>query len=398
MEKALDMFRLPEETTQPGRQGDTSLEGGRNKRRAAAEASLNLLNALDHSTDKRWTPYDPSELVISTCEGPSQRYPLVHQACAGKDGLDFSLLRKSGVLCSETLINDMYTRIEALHEKVGTLTKALENKEKENGHLQERLNYFVDIHGSLLHTLDNICALKDKAETCMAAYEEIAAFSAGHPPQRARVPLVGDGMDTQPTDTVDIVSAIPDVPQLSEDQMSGFRVRLLGKHMVGVHISASGYVEKPLHAMHILHMGDRSAVDGIYYFQKQFLDIINSILPKRLKISSLAAWNYTMRNFKTEVIQAAAWDDSMEAREAKDLAKGPRGVILLTHNTMKDAIESLTDRTQGDRKWERVPGKVNKQMELRHKTDDLAAELKRVIENFYDLMNSNRDVSSGSGA
>ena len=58
----------------------------------------------------------------------------------------------------------------------------------------------------------------------------------------------------------------------------------------------------------------------------------------------------------------------------------------------------MTDRTQGDRKWERVPGKVNKQMELRHKTDDLAAELKRVIETFYGLMDSNRDVSSGSGA
>lgn len=285
----------------------------------------------------------------------------------------------------------MYIRIEALDEEVRTLTKALERREKDNGHLQKRLDYFVDIYGSLLHNLESFCILKDKAEACMAEYEEMAAFSSGHPPQSVTVPL-GD-MDTQPPDTVDVVSTIPDVPKLFEDRMSGMRVHLLGKQMVRVHSSAFGCVEKPLHAMHMLPVDDSSVADGIYYFQKQLLDIINSILPKRLKISSLGAWNYTTRNFKTEVLQAATWDDSTEAREAKDLARGPKGVILLTHNTMKDVIDSLTDRTQGDKKWDRVPGRVNKQNELKHKTEELATELKRVVEAFQGLMNSSRDVS-----
>lgn len=391
MEKALDMFNLP--ATQPGGQGDNSTKDGSKKRRVAPEAPVNISNAAEYPRGTQRVPYDPSELVISTSEGPSQRYPLVHQACAGMGGLDYTLLRKSSVLCFETLIKDMYIRIEALDEKVRTLTTSLEQREKVNSYLQKRLDYLEDIHGSFLIDLANIWALKDKAEICMANYAEI------RPPEREPVPLISDDLDnsildTQPTDTVDDVSAIPDVDaQLLEDRMSGLRVRVLGKHMVRVHISASGLEEKPLHGMHILPEDDSLVADGIYYFQKQLLDIINSVLPKRLKISSLGAWNYTIRNFKTEALQAATWDDSIEAMEAKDLARGPKGVILLTHNTMKDVIDSLTDRTQGDKKWDRVPGRVNKQIELKNKTDELATELERVTEIFHGVLESNRDDS-----
>jgi hypothetical protein len=303
------------------------------------------------------------------------------QACAVMGGLDYTLLRKSSDLCCETLIKDMYIRIEALDEKVRTLTTSLEQREKVNSDLQKRLDYWEDIHGSLLIDLSNVCALKDKVKIRIANYEEM------RPREREPVPLVSDDLDTQPTDTVDDVSAIPDVDaQLLEDGMSGLRVRVLGKHMVRVPISASGHQEKPLHGMHILPEDD-----GVYYFQKQLLNIINSILPKRLKISSLGVWNYTIRNFKTEALQAATWDDSMEAMEAKDLARGPKGVILLTHDTMKGVIDSLTDRTQGNKKWDRVPGRVNKQIELKNKTDNLAAELQRVTEIFHSLLESDRD-------
>ena len=98
--------------------------------------------------------------------------------------------------------------------------------------------------------------------------------------------------------------------------------------MVRVPISASGHQEKPLHGMHILPEDD-----GVYYFQKQLLNIINSILPKRLKISSLGVWNYTIRNFKTEALQAATWDDSMEARE-------------IVHRAIRSGIESLAGSTR----------------------------------------------------
>jgi hypothetical protein len=378
MEKALDKFNVP--ATQPGGQSDNSIKDGSKKRRVVPEAPVTISNAAEYPRGTHRVPYDPSELVISTSEGPSQRYPLVHQACAGMGGLDYTLLRKSSDLCSETLIKDMYIRIEALDEKVRTLTTSLEQREKLNSYLQKRLDYLEDIHGSLLINLSNVCALKDKAEICMANYAEM------RPPEREPVPLISDDLDTQPTDTVDDVSAILDVAQLLEDRVSGLRVRVLGKHMVRVPISASGHQEKPLHGMHILPEDD-----GVYYFQKQLLNIINSILPKRLKISSLGVWNYTIRNFKTEALQAATWDDSMEAMEAKDLARGPKGVILLTHDTMKGVIDSLTDRTQGNKKWDRVPGRVNKQIELKNKTDDLAAELKRVTEIFHSLLESDRD-------
>jgi hypothetical protein len=370
MEKALDKFNVP--ATQPGGQGDNSIKDGSKKRRVVPEASVNISNATECPRDMHRVPYDPSELVISTSEGPSQRYPLVHQACAGMGGLDYTLLRKSSDLCSETLIKDMYIRIEALDEKVRTLTTSLEQREKVNSDLQKRLDYWEDIHGSLLIDLSNVCALKDKVKIRIANYEEM------RPREREPVPLVSDDLDTQPTDTVDDVSAIPDVDaQLLEDGMSGLRVRVLGKHMVRVPISASGHQEKPLHGMHILPEDDSLVAEGIYYFQKQLLDIMNFVLPKRLKISSLGAWNYTIRNFKTEALQAATWDDSIGAMEAKDLARGPKGVILLTHNTIKDVIDSLTDRTQGDKKWDRVPGRVNKQIELKNRTDELATELKK---------------------
>ena len=42
---------------------------------ATKEASVNISNAAEYPRVTHRVPYDPSELVISTSEGPSQRYP-----------------------------------------------------------------------------------------------------------------------------------------------------------------------------------------------------------------------------------------------------------------------------------------------------------------------------------
>ena len=100
-----------------------------------------------------------------------------------------------------------------------------------------------------------------------------------------------------------------------------------------------------------------------------------------------------MRNVRTEVLQAATWEDTPEAAEARKLAKGSKGVILLTHNTVKDVLANLTVRTQDEQKWDRVPDKVNKQKALKVKTDHLAMELENIIRVFNDLMMDSIDVS-----
>ena len=398
MEGVLETFCQSDEATQPGGQG-TLPDGGRKRRRAAAEASLSALNAHDYPTDSRWTPYDPSEMVIATSEVPSQRYPLVHQSCLGKDGLDYALLRKSGILCSETLIKDMYKRIVAMDERIAALTKDLDHKVKNNVHLQSRLNYFVQGYVHLLKDLNNVCTTKLRAEKSIAEYEKTLAISSRHVPETGEVCVAsGADMDTHPLDIDDDVSAGTGDPELCPRETGRFHVRVLGKHMLKVHISGSRFVEKPLHALHILPVDSSSDIEGIYYFQKQFLDITNALLPKRFKVSSIGAWNYTMRNLKTEDLQRATWDDSIDAKEARDLAKGPKGVILLTQNTLKDVIDNLTDRTQDEKKWERVPDRARKQTELKHKTEELVTQFKTMLDTFRSLMESNRDELDDLGA
>ena len=379
-----------EETTHIGDKGGTPLASGRQPR-AAAKSSLNALDMHNNPSDKRWVPYDPSELVISTSERPSQRYPLVYQDCVGRDGLDYALLHKSAVRCSETLIKDMYSMIDVLFKRVETLTKELQHKVHDNDELQKRLGRFLDYHESLLSGLEIVCRMKFKAE------EFAADFGVASPRHRGLQDEAGTWHE--PMDALLQAAHIGDEPvldteeRISEDDLNGIRVQVLGKGTVRVQVSSSGFAEKPLHALHILPVDSSSNIDqGLYYFQKQFLDIINAVLPKRFKVSSLGAWNYTIRNIKTEVLQGATWNASAEAREAKEIAKGPKGVILLTHNTLQDVIDNLVERTQDDKKWGNIPGRVQKQNELKQKTDDLVKELETILQRFHGLMMSERDA------
>lgn len=77
---------------------------------------LDVTETNQLSTDKRWVPYDASELVSSS-ERPAQRYSLLDQCCSGDGGLDFALLQKSSLHCLETLLKDMYARLNILDMK-----------------------------------------------------------------------------------------------------------------------------------------------------------------------------------------------------------------------------------------------------------------------------------------
>lgn len=369
--------------------------GGEKRRRMPVQDPSTAAEMNQFPNDKRRVPYDVSEL-ISSSERPAQRYSLLDQRCYGQGGLDFDLLRKCSVHLLEALLRDMYVRLKVLDAKYVHQTKELEDTRKQNDYLKSRMTYAVEHYTSLHASITDFMHTKSKLEDGIEEFRRnFHPTNTGDPPGEA-VPIgdaaVGDTLPQAPS--IDEASALLDGQILSENDLEKLRIHVLGKGTVRLKGSSSGTVEKALHGMHLRPVDSSSEIDeGIYYFQRELLDIFNTILPKRLKVSSLGAWNYAIRNIRTEVLQSATWDDTSEAAEARKLATGSKGVILLTHNTVRDVIANLTERTQDDQKWDRVPDKVNKQNALKLKTDDLVIELDNIMGLFHDRMMDNRDVS-----
>lgn len=380
----------------PQTQHGNGAVGGTKRRRIPVQDPDNVYEAIQFHTGKRVMSYDISELVLSSSERPAQRYPLLDQSFCGEGGLDFELLRKGSAHCLEMLLKDVYTRHKALDQKHLALGKAYEDSLRQIEYLNTHLAYVIDHYASLQTSLCNLLESKSQLDVFLAQFRGMEyPMNARHPDVEATVPAGEHGAtDTQadapPTDDP---SALSNGQGSSDNQLEKLRIHILGKGMVKVQVSPSSCVEKPLHGMHIQPLETNLDIDeGLYYFQREFLDILNTILPKRFKVSSLGAWNYAMRNIRTEILRSAIGDDTPEAREAKSLAKGSKGVILLTHNTVKDVLGNLTERIQDEQKWERVPDKVKKQKALMEKADSLITELENTIGDFNSLVINNREV------
>ena len=400
MEENLDIVGQVDMPTHSG----GGSENGRRKRRPTDKASESDLNIDIYAKEKRWKPYDPSELVVFASESLSERYPLLQKKFTS-GGLDYVLLQNSPRECLETLVTDMYSRLQGLDTKVTRLTATLEKWVRENTHLQRRLDYCVDVSSSMMQGLDAICMVKNRAESMIAEFQKTPMAPPRPLSRRPQVPVAHHSdMDTLLQAAIGDISASSDESQTSseeDEKEPDFHVHLLGRRAVSMKKSSpSTIVEMPLHALHISKPVDITTTtstsssdieEGIYYFQKEFLKILNMILPKRMKVGSLGAWNYPMLNVNTRLLKAMGGDLTAETRE---LAKGSKGVILLTHDTVKNVLDGMEARIQDDSKWERVPDRVKKQHDLKQRVDTLVTQIKTILESFHDLMVSHQPESN----
>lgn len=336
-------------------------------------------------------PYIPSELVNAAAEEVWERYALLYQRFEAGHGLDFKLLQRSSISCIETLLRDLYENVKASREEIKRLNHSLESTEKEAGKLRQTVDDFISIHELLIPSMDILTDVKANLDEKTIQYYALPYGTCPTMNDQNDVPVDGD-VDV-PSSMAVCTSLDDDIDVIPSMEESKLRIRVLQRGLVSIPISESSQGQKALHVLHVQPEDSDSDVQaGLYYFQKQIVGILNSILPHSLKVKSLGAWNYTTRNFNSKVLQNAVWDDTEEATEAKELAKGSKGVILVTNNTLKDLLEGLEERTQSESKWQGVPGRLKLQEKLKSRTAGLLESMRQVMERNTQLLDQIDDT------